>query len=119
MICQADENLSHLDGIVSAALAAGAVGYSPPAEADGDTDDEEESGGMGGGGASFNLTPYARPSQVGRERTPPGGVGMTKPPCTPVTIKKIEVPGIYTSITGLLADFIIFCFFRGSSRAVR
>lgn len=60
---QADENLSHLDGIVSAALAAGAVGYSPPAEADDDSDEEGAMGGAGGG-SSFNLTPYARPSQV-------------------------------------------------------
>lgn len=65
--CQADENLSHLDGIVSAALAAGAVGYSPPAEADGDSDDEEASAMGGAGGSSFNLTPYARPSQVRAE----------------------------------------------------
>ncbi|CAN0334943.1 unnamed protein product [Ascophyllum nodosum] len=59
---EADENLSHLDGIVSAALAAGAVGYSPPAEAD---DDSEEEGAVIGGrpGSSFNMTPYARPSQ--------------------------------------------------------
>eukprot|EP00903_Cladosiphon_okamuranus_P015171 g14026.t1 len=62
---EADENLTHLDGIVSAALAAGAVGYSPPAEADDDSDGEDGMGGMGGagGGSSFNLTPYARPSQ--------------------------------------------------------
>lgn len=63
---QVDENLSHLDGIVTAALSAGAVGYSPPAEAGEDSDDEEASAAMGGagGGSSFNLTPYARPSQV-------------------------------------------------------
>ncbi|CAN0028204.1 unnamed protein product [Ectocarpus sp. 6 AP-2014] len=62
---EADENLSHLDGIVTAALSAGAVGYSPPAEAGEDSDDEEASAAMGGagGGSSFNLTPYARPSQ--------------------------------------------------------
>ncbi|CAN0508784.1 unnamed protein product, partial [Ectocarpus sp. 12 AP-2014] len=65
---EADENLSHLDGIVTAALSAGAVGYSPPAEAGEDSDDEEASAAMGGagGGSSFNLTPYARPSQVRR-----------------------------------------------------
>lgn len=60
---QADENLSHLDGIVAAALAAGAVGYSPSAEMDGDSDDEEVSAGRATG-SSFNLTPYARPTQV-------------------------------------------------------
>lgn len=60
---KADENLSHLDSIVAAALAAGAVGYSPPAEAEGDSDEDEVSQG-GGVGSSLNLTPYARPSQV-------------------------------------------------------
>ncbi|CAM9897356.1 unnamed protein product [Scytosiphon promiscuus] len=62
---EADENLSHLDGIVSAALAAGAVGYSPPADVDDDSDEDASSAAMRGAGtgSSFNLTPYARPSQ--------------------------------------------------------
>lgn len=59
---KADENLSHLDGIVEAALAAGAVGYSPPAEVDDDSDEGDAS--AAGGGTSLNLTPYARPTQV-------------------------------------------------------
>ncbi|CAM9658749.1 unnamed protein product, partial [Discosporangium mesarthrocarpum] len=45
---EADENLSHLDGLVSAALAAGAVPYSPPPDVD--SDGEGEGGeGLGGG----------------------------------------------------------------------
>lgn len=49
---------------MSTALAAGAVGYSPPAVADDDS--EEDDGSVLGRrpGSSFNLTPYARPSQV-------------------------------------------------------